>query len=267
MKKILIAGAGVAGLEAAVTLAKRGCTPIVLEQSDRPGGLLNLAKLPPDKDAIWQMAAMRLEALEKLGVAIQYNTPVTVEKVRELSPDAVILATGSVAVMPPIEGVNGPRVYTGDQVLTEVCDLGENVCVLGGGLVGCEVSEYLGERGKRLTIIEMGEAVATALNPRMRAATYQKLGGYNVDIRVSTKVMKVSLPALTLDTAGYAYTISGFDSLVVAAGRRPAGKLKAQLEEAFPTLPLYPVGDAVRSGMSSDAVVSAAAAAKELPLE
>ena len=83
----------------------------------------------------------------------------------EGKPDAVILALGGVPIKPDIPGINGPQVVTAQDVLCGKKQTGQNVVVIGGGLVGCETGHYLAEKGKKITIVEMLKRMAAEMGP------------------------------------------------------------------------------------------------------
>jgi len=107
-KTVVIAGGGMAGMEAAITLKLRGHNPILCEATDHLGGQFLLAGVAPRKEEMRAAAISRAKQVEAAGVDIRLSTPVTPELLQELSPDAVILAVGAVPLEPPIPGIDLP---------------------------------------------------------------------------------------------------------------------------------------------------------------
>lgn len=93
-RKVVVVGAGPAGLEAARVCAERGHDVVVLEASDRAGGQVALAAVPTRRRELIGVIDWRLAELEHLGVVIRYNTYAEADEVRAESPDVVIVATG-----------------------------------------------------------------------------------------------------------------------------------------------------------------------------
>ncbi len=161
-RKVVVCGAGPAGLTAAYILALRGFNVTLLEKSDKLGGQLNLASAPPHKEKInWF-----IEDMEKLckenGVEILLSTPAVPETVKSFNPYAVICAMGSKPVVPFFGGkYRYEDLYTFEDVLSGRRPIeNENVAVIGSGMTGLETAEFLNEKGCKTTVIEMAETVA-----------------------------------------------------------------------------------------------------------
>ena len=109
-KKVLVVGAGVAGLKAAVTAAQRGHKVILCEKTDKVGGILKSEQAIPFKYEMYQLGlSFEKQAIEE-GVEIRLNTTVTPEYVEAEKPDALILAVGSTPIVPQIPGIDGDNV-------------------------------------------------------------------------------------------------------------------------------------------------------------
>lgn len=116
-KKVLVVGGGPAGLMAAKTAAQRGHNVILCEKSDTLGGQFRLAAVPPTKHDIAGAIKNYITMCKKYGVDIRLNTTVDEELIKEVAPDAVILATGSTVAYPPIEGIHNEKFLTVADVL------------------------------------------------------------------------------------------------------------------------------------------------------
>ncbi len=262
--KIMIVGAGPAGLEAACDLAERGFKPVVFEQSDVAGGLVNLAAIPPHKTNMKSIVSYRVGVLEKRGIEIRYNQKVDLDLIKKEKPDVLILATGSTPAIPPIPGVNSKNVFTGDDVLKGAKVPGKKIALLGGGLISCETAEYLVEQGKEVIIFEMIDGLAKALNPSRRQFMLERMSKAGVDVNLLTRVKEIRLPELDIFVQDYPETIGGFDAVVVAAGRKAENGLEAQVKESFPDMKVLTIGDAVKPGLALDAIYQGAQAAASL---
>lgn len=150
---VLIAGGGIAGLEAAIILKKRGHNPILCEATDILGGQFLTAGEAPRKCEMKAAVISMAKKAECLGVDIRMNTVVTPELIEEIGPHSVINAIGAEPIIPNIPGVDKAKVS--HDVLNGKAEVNGNVVVIGGGLVGMETAEYLAEKGVKVTVLEM----------------------------------------------------------------------------------------------------------------
>ena len=110
-KKILVAGGGPAGLEAARVAALRGHKVIIYDERDKLGGQLLMAAIPPYKEEIGKLVKFLADQIAQLGVEVRLGHKVTPSLISELKPDAVVVATGAIPIVPDIPGVDGSNVF------------------------------------------------------------------------------------------------------------------------------------------------------------
>ena len=177
-KKVLVAGAGVAGLEAAITAAKRGHEVILCEKSDKVGGILKSEQAIPFKREMYELGlTLERQAIEE-GVEIRTGTLVTPEYVENEHPDALILAVGSNPLIPPIPGIDSDNVVIVNNYYLDKDKVGDSVVVLGGGLAGCECAVHLGMEGKEVHLVEMRDTLAPDCNIRHRPILMKQIDTY-----------------------------------------------------------------------------------------
>lgn len=152
---VLIAGGGIAGLEAAIILQERGHHAIICEASDHLGGQFLSAGEAPRKEEMKQAVIAMGKKAERLGVTIRLHTPVTPELVKKIHPHTLFNAIGAAPLIPGIPGADLPFVVNSHDVLNGKVSVNGNVVVIGGGMVGMEVAEYLAQRGCKVTDLEM----------------------------------------------------------------------------------------------------------------
>jgi len=162
-EKVLIAGGGIGGLEAAVTLKKRGHDPILCEASDRLGGQFIIAGEAPRKAEMKEAVLLKAEHAEKMGIDIRLNTAVTPEMIAEIRPHTFINAIGAEPVMIRVPGYDKDFVVNSHDVLEGKKEVSGNAVVIGGGLVGIETAEYLAAKGVKVTVLEMLPEIAADL--------------------------------------------------------------------------------------------------------
>ena len=176
-KKVVIAGAGVAGLEAARVAALRGYEVTVYEKCDCIGGQVNLAAIPPRKSEILRTVEYYEKLLPALGVKICLNTPCTVDAMN--AADAAIVAVGARNRTLTVPGASGANVVSAWDVLSGRKRVSGHCVVVGGGLVGTETAEYLLEQGCRVSFMKRSDRLAGGISPTLVAtvlADFEKGG-------------------------------------------------------------------------------------------
>lgn len=252
-KTVFIAGGGPAGMEAAIVAAQRGHRVTIFEQTDRLGGLLYAASIPPWKGELSAFLAWQIHRLETLGVGIRLNTALTPALIREGKPDVVLAATGSVPAIPPIPGIDLPLVVHAEEVLEERTAVGKRVAVIGGGLIGCETANYLIHHDHLVSIIEMLSDVALEEADGMRIFLLAEFAGKGVEYHLESRVTNIAADGhITINSGGRERIIGPFDSIVLAAGRRSNRELADQLSGA--SIPVIAIGNAKRPKDGLDAI-------------
>lgn len=241
-KRVLIAGGGVAGCEAARVLALRGHEPVIFEKSDRLGGNLIPGGAPDFKEDNLALVAWYEHTLAKLGVEIHLNTTLTKEEIQAADVDAVLIATGSNPKILPLGDQN--KVFTAEDVLLDKVDTGENVVVVGGGLVGCELALHLAEKGKKVSLVEIQDKLLAVNGPLCHANSemLERLVPFKgVEVYTSSKVVDTTEKTAVVDVNGELKEIEA-DSIVLAVGYTSEKSLYEELK--FDIADLHVIGDA-----------------------
>jgi len=161
LKKVLIAGGGPAGMEAAIAAAGRGHTVILCEKADHLCANLDYAKQIPFKgDVVSFVKGLEANVKKCANVEIRLNTEVTEELIRAEKPDAILVACGAEPIIPPIPGIDLPIVHHITDLFKKNVAVGEKVVIIGGGLAGCEEGLGLAYAGKDVTVVEMKPELA-----------------------------------------------------------------------------------------------------------
>ncbi len=255
-KKVLVAGGGPGGMQAAIMASARGHQVILCEQSDSLGGALKFAQNVDFKADLYKFSQTLKARLMKTNVQIRYNTKVTPELIKVLAPDVVIAATGAVPVIPPIPGIHGPNVFMASEMEANLDNmtqehLGEAVVILGGGLVGCELAIQLAGQNKSVTLVEMRGEVAADCNCFHKIAVGLELEK-GVRVFTDTKVVEITDTGVTgKDKDGNDIHIPA-DLVICAAGMRSDPSFMEAVSAM--DVRLLVIGDAVRPGKVTQAV-------------
>ena len=245
-KKVVIVGAGIAGLQAGIIAVKRGHDVTVLEKENKAAGQMNLACVPPHKDEVRKARDWFVAEAERVGVKVVLGTEATPEMLAECRPDTVILATGAKPFIPNLPGADKAleawNVLAGKQTVAP----GSKVAVIGGGVVGAELSHKLLSEGHQVTVIEMLPELCRGQEPMHK----ELLGTYlqkNATICLNTKVVAVCEDKVVCENAQGETVEIPTDYTIMSVGQRPVGEelYRALLEKGIPT---YKIGDAVEQG-------------------
>jgi 2,4-dienoyl-CoA reductase-like NADH-dependent reductase (Old Yellow Enzyme family)/thioredoxin reductase len=253
-KKVFIIGGGPAGMEAARVAALRGHQVTLFETKDKLGGQLICATVPPYKDE-WKSTIRYLTTqLEKLHVEVRMNTRCTAKEVEKGKPDVVIVATGAMPLIPNLPGMNGDHVVTAVDVLVGIKKTGEIVVVVGGGSTGCETAEFLAQKGKQVTILEMLPRIGADYGPMNRWVVIDRLIAAGIRLETGVKVEGISEKGVKVLRAGLYPEFFEADSVVLAMGmvsndeaaRNLVGKAASVLK----------IGDALKPASVAEAIES-----------
>jgi NADPH-dependent 2,4-dienoyl-CoA reductase/sulfur reductase-like enzyme len=192
-KKVLIAGGGIGGMQAALTCAARGHEAVLCEKTDRLGGTLRCEALVPFKARLSRYLDHQVHMLSKTDVEVRLNTEVTPELARRIKPDVIIAAVGARPVVPTfIKGWDRPNVFGAEELYRRPDLAGKKVVVLGGGLVGLELAVFMGMRGHVVTVLEMTPELSDGGNNLQGLALSGEIEKYAVKISVATKAVEIN---------------------------------------------------------------------------
>ena len=243
-KHILVVGGGVAGLEVARVAALRGHKITLLEKADKLGGNLIPGGSPEFKHYDHELVHYYERQMELLHVDVKLNTEATVETVKAINADEIVVATGSTPIQLTFNGDKTP--VAAEEILLKKQEAGDNVVVVGGGLVGCETALWLAQKGKHVTILEMMPAIlgGHGMIPHMNQFMLEDLLKFhNVDIHTSTVIDTTKNDSVVIKSGEETQEIP-CDTLITCVGYRANNRLYDELSQL--ETPIHNVGDSNR---------------------
>ena len=243
-KKVVVAGGGIAGCEAARVCALRGHAVTVYEKNTALGGNIIPGGAPPFKANDRKLIKWYEGQLNKLGVKLLLNTSATSDAIKEEAPDTLIIATGSTPKTLKIPGSENKNVITASDALLGKAEMAGDILIIGGGLVGCETALWLAKKGKKVTIIEAledilytGETVYIGPNEQMLR---DLLEFYKVEIITNATVKEVTGGDAVICAAEGERTVRA-ETIILAIGYEPDDALYNELKNT--SYETYLLGD------------------------
>jgi len=248
-KKIMIVGAGPAGMEAALTAEELGHEVILYERSAPIGGQVNTAAKGAGRERLSLFVDYYKRMLHKSGVNVFTETPVTAEVIQACNPDVLIFATGARPAAKPFSGEYGPpRVLSVPDVLNKSHAVGGKVLFIdeNGGHRSLATADLLADQGKQVDMLTSDLFIGIELAPigdlyLTRQRLLQKGVTFTTDVRVD-EISSECVKAHRMYT-GEPVIYKEYDTIVVEAAYLPEGELYHQVKGHVEAV--YTIGDCV----------------------
>lgn len=253
-KRIAVVGGGPAGLETAWIAAKRGHEVTLFEKEQSLGGQVAIGAMPPHKQELIKAIRAYLSLCEKYGVHIQYGVEATPELLEGF--DEVVLATGGIPIRPNFQGLEEASPLEAVDVIEGKVKVGQNVLIIGGGLVGAETADLLGEHGHKVTILEMKPDIAMDEHIDIKLLLLARLNQYGVQILTNSKVKSLGETSVIFEKDGEEKALEGFDHIVLALGAASYNPLQEELTAKGQKYTV--IGDALEARTITEAVYEGA---------
>lgn len=246
-RKIAVIGGGTAGMESAIVMAERGFNVTLFEKENALGGSMNLADKGAHKEKITRLTETMTEELRRLGVEVKLGQTPTVEAVKEMSPDGVVVACGAGPIIPPIDGVDRDFVVTVHDVISDKRKIEGNVVIIGSGMTGLECAEKLCLDGCKVSIVEMQSSVGPGMFSVIVDDLMSRIAPCEPTVYTGCALTGISENgAIVKDLKENIVKELTADYVVLSLGVRPRANIAEEFENAFENV--ICVGDNVKSG-------------------
>ena len=262
-KRVIIAGGGPAGMEAARVAALRGHDVAIYEREPKLGGSLPLAAMVKgfEREDLLSLVRYLETQITKLGVKINRSQEVSRSMIEEIKPDVLVVATGGIHNVLKLPGISRPNVVTSHDLnrklrtwlkffdprvlkwLTKFwMPFGKRVVIMGGGVQGCQLAEFLIKRGRKVTIVDTAADIGdglleTLVKPHLLMWLTEK----GVVMMTEVRYEEITEKGLTITTKeGQKQTVEA-DTIVTVMPLQPATEFFKSLEGIAPEV--YFVGD------------------------
>ncbi len=286
-KKVLVAGGGPAGCEAALVAAKRGHDVTLYEKGNRLGGAYRLAAASPSKMEVERLFSYYERTLPRAGVKIFLETEATAESMKKEKPDAAFIAVGTRPVIPKkIQGAKGPNVVSAEDVMSGRVQAGNRIVIwtcshhcsfsckatiapidgdltnmhstcsyaCRAGYAAVDTAEYLASQGKLVNIVTERNAVVPGMGFTSRGYLLKRFFRANIRVCSNAKVKEINDRGILLEKAGITFLLDA-DTIIISVGETLDNDLAETLKDQIREV--YAIGDCHRIGNAMTAIQSA----------
>ncbi len=239
-KRVFIAGGGPAGMKAAQVAALRGHRVVLFEELDHLGGALIPASMPPHRQGWGELCGYLTEEIRRLGIDIRLKTKATAELAKKERADIAIVAVGASPVRSLIPGIQHENVLVGRDLLEGKAAAKGRVVVLGGGISGALVAEYLAAKGHSVTIVGTTGMIAKEAAVVDRDLLLERLQELGVEMLTDAKILLIQNGKVLVTGPGGTEDLPmelPADTIVICLGSKPndsiAKELRAVVEQVF----------------------------------
>ncbi|MDD7306674.1 MAG: NAD(P)/FAD-dependent oxidoreductase [Peptoniphilaceae bacterium] len=250
-RKVVVIGAGPAGVETAIVLGKRGFDVSLYEEKDHIGGAIYLGGLGNHKEKLLWFVETQKKELENAGVQVKLNTKANYENVKAEKPEAIFICAGGIPIKPSnIEGIESDKVIMAEDFLEGKKEAGKKVAVIGSGATGLEVADTLKTKDpdRQVSVIEMTKTIGASEIERIRKLVVNKLKTNGVDLLPLHKLVGVTDSGIKVEVSEEGkdpvQKEMDFDTVILALGSRPQADLIDQFQGIAKDIRSY--GDSVK---------------------
>jgi 2,4-dienoyl-CoA reductase (NADPH2) len=281
-KRVMVMGGGPAGMEAALTAARRG-HEVSLFEKNRLGGLVPIAAMLKGFETNDYLALVKyyITQLAKQGVAMYFGVNPGAGLVAGMEPDVLILASGALASKLEIPGSGTKKVMHSSklhkqvrfflnffrpkalQTLTKLwMPIGKRVVIIGGSIMGCETAEFLIKRGRKVTIVHNGQTLGDGIPVEDLMRLIPWLDKKEIERYTEATWEEVTAEGLVITTKEGERKILPADTVLVTLPYLPDTNILEKFEGKVPEL--YQIGSGAEPGLIVNAIAAGAKIGREI---
>ncbi len=250
VKKVIVVGAGPAGIQVALTASQRGHKVIVYEEKKEVGGKMVYASIPNFKPEIGRLLAYYRKSIQECPVELRLGKRITSsDELSEEKPDVVIIAVGAEPYLPPIPGREREGVFTVIELFEKKEKrLGKDILVVGAGLIGCEVSWYLASQGKSVRVIDVldRDSILQDEHNTNRSQLIRSMEKAGVKILERRELKEITEKGAIVNKEDAKKEFIRVDNVIFASGFKPKVNLREAFAYALTSVQVYFIGDCVQ---------------------
>ncbi len=226
-RHVLVVGGGPAGLMAARTAVRRGHRVTLVEKGQALGGKVDVLRRDPLRREMANLVGDLVRECTQQGVEFDMGTEADADYVARVGADTVVVATGSVPVVPDLPGLEDVRTFTALDILVDASEVGDRVLVVGGlndHVAPLAAADYLADRGKEVVLISECLLPGQGAEPSILHKLTKHLLEKHVRVEALTELVCCGPEPMVRNTFSKETSALGrFDSIVFAADSAPVG--------------------------------------------
>jgi 2,4-dienoyl-CoA reductase (NADPH2) len=281
IKKVVVVGGGVAGLQFALTSAQRGHQVILLEKEKHLGGMWHYASAPAGREELFNFLKWLVIQVNKQGIEIQLGTEATAESVAKLEPDVVVVSSGNTPFIPDIPGNDCDKVLPATAVFDGQTKIGKKVVIVGGGGIGIEVAPHLAQRsnlrpdivlflqennalededkwllegnGHEITMTTRQNTIGGSIGSFTRWVLAREVKNSGIDVKYGTTAQQITEDGVVVVQNGKSELISA-DTVLLAGGLSHTQQVYDSINDSDIPAEIYALGESGTLNHAIDAV-------------